>query len=78
MGRQAMKALQSLSSRIAAEGAEGGGDGGGAEPETPAEDDFEAQLQMALELSMKEAQVAAARGRWPLARGGSTRTVARC
>ena len=50
---EAMKALQSLSTRIAAEGS-----GGGGEQEEPGEDDFEAQLQLALELSMKEAQAA--------------------
>ena len=50
---EAMKALQSLSTRIAAEGS-----GSGGEHEEPGEDDFEAQLQMALELSMKEAQAA--------------------
>ena len=50
---EAMKAVQSLSTRIAAEGS-----GGGGEQEEPGEDDFEAQLQLALELSMKEAQAA--------------------
>ena len=51
---EAMKALQLLSSRIAAEGSSGGG----GEQEVPGEDDFEARLQLALELSMKETQAA--------------------
>ena len=50
---EAMKALQSLSARIAEEGS-----GSGGEQEEPGDDDFEAQLQQALELSMKEAQAA--------------------
>ena len=51
---EAMKALQSLSEQIA----DGGAGAPPADPDAAPEDDFEAQLQQALELSMREAQAA--------------------